>query len=109
MGLSGWLSIGAGGIGAAGLLVALWALWSREKEKRRADNLAASLKACNRTLEQVSGELALTRAEVKRHDETIRFLKGEIDGLERDMDSCSDPGDVRERARLLLARAKAGV
>lgn len=101
MSAMGWLSLVSGGLGAAGAIVALWALWSRETYKSAAAALAVILKETKATLDLSVGAVAA-------HDATIKFLKDQINGFESDLDKCTEPGTIRERARLLLANAKTG-
>lgn len=101
-----WAWIGGGGLGAVGAIVALWALWSREKAKRERDKARASLTLMTKNLAVIASELDMAIAMSVKTDNVINYLKGEIDGLEKDLDACSKPGDVRDRVRRMLQVAK---
>lgn len=101
-----WAWIAGGGIGAAGAIVALWALWSRERANRRADATAAKLAATAKNLETIAAELDAAYAAAARQEDAFALLKGEIDGLEKELDQCVVPGSVRSRIRRMLSEAK---
>lgn len=82
--------------------MALWALWSRERTRRALAVAEAALAKTKRDLATVAGELDQAFAAAARSDSTITYLKGEIDALEKNLDTCSGPGDVRDRIRRML-------